>query len=101
MASLILDVHPFKVNLTLFLDGNCFLIVSRVSVYSLWQMLLGELADCSPNFHCSALYDFDSLQFDIASPGISAQANPDIGCWFQVFGDIWEFESPLLPGSSE
>jgi len=47
MASLFVTVHPSKDKLTLFCDGNCFLIASTVSAYSLRQMLLRVVADGS------------------------------------------------------
>jgi len=38
MASFFIDVHPSKAKLTLFHDGNYFLIAYTVSAYSLWQI---------------------------------------------------------------
>jgi len=45
MDNLFVDVHLSEAQLTLFLDGNCYLIASTVSVYSLPQMFLIVLAD--------------------------------------------------------
>ena len=51
MASLFIDVHLSKAKLTLFREGNCFLIASTVSTYSLRQMLLRVVADGSTVGH--------------------------------------------------
>jgi len=84
MANLFIDVHLSNAKLTWFLDGNCFLIVSTVSVYSLRQMLLRVLADGSTSFFCNALYDHQSSRFDIAFHGIWAETNLNIRQRFQV-----------------
>ena len=47
--NLFVDVHPSKAKVALFLDGNCFLIASTVSVYFLQQILLRVLADGNNN----------------------------------------------------
>jgi len=78
MASLLVDVHPFKAKLTLFCDGNRFLIASTVSAYSLRQMLLRVVADRSTSSLRNALYDGRSSRFDIALQGIWAETNPNI-----------------------
>jgi len=70
IANLFVNVHPSKAKLTLFLDGNCFLIASTVSVYSLWLILLRVLADSNTNSLRNALYDGRNLRFDIAFHGI-------------------------------
>jgi len=70
MASLFVDVHPSKAELTLFLEGNCVLIAFTVSVYFLQQMLLSMLVDGSTNSLCNGLYDCPSSKFDIPFPGI-------------------------------
>jgi len=56
-ANLFVDVHPSKAKLTLFVDGNCFLIASTVSVYSLRQIFLSVRADSNTNSVRNALYD--------------------------------------------
>ena len=68
--NLFLDVHPSNDKLTLFLDGNSFLIASTVSVYSLWQVLLRVLADGNTNLLCNALYECRSSMFDIVFHGM-------------------------------
>jgi hypothetical protein len=78
MANLFVDVHPSKAKLTLFCIGNCFLIASTVSVYSLRQMLLRVVADGSTRSSRNALYDRRSSKFDIAFHGICAETNPNI-----------------------
>jgi hypothetical protein len=47
MANFFVDDQVAKAKLTLFRDGNFFLIASTVSAYSLWQMLLRVVADGS------------------------------------------------------
>jgi len=42
-------VHPSEAKLSVFLDGNYFLIVFTVSVYSIPRMVLRVLADSSTN----------------------------------------------------
>jgi hypothetical protein len=54
IANLIVDVHPTKAKLTLFRTGNCFIIASTVSAYSLRQMLLTVVADGSNRSSCNA-----------------------------------------------
>jgi len=78
IANLFVEVHPSKAKLTLFLVGNCFLIASTVSEYSLRQMLLRVLADGSTSLLRNALYDRRSSRFDIAFHGIWAETNPNI-----------------------
>jgi hypothetical protein len=70
IANLFVDAHPSKAKLTLFLDGNCFLIASTVSVYSFWQILRRVLADSKTNWLRNALYDRRNWRFDIALHGI-------------------------------
>jgi hypothetical protein len=84
MASLFVDVHLSKAKLTLFLDGNCFLIASTVSVYSLRQILLRVLADGNTNSRHNALYDRHSSRFDIAFHGICAETKRNMRYRFQV-----------------
>jgi len=78
MANLFVDAHPSKAKLTLFRDGNCFLIASTVSAYSLQQMLLRVVADGSTRSSRNALYDRRSSRFDIAFYGIWAETNPNM-----------------------
>ena len=66
IANLFVDVHASTGRLTLFLDGNRFLIVSTVSEYSLRQMLLKVLADGSLSSPRNALNDRHSARSDIA-----------------------------------
>jgi len=80
IANLFVDVHPSKAKLRLFPDGNCFLIASTVSVYSLRQILLRVLGDSegNTNLHHNALYDHRSSRFDIMFHGISAETQPNM-----------------------
>lgn len=66
MATVAVDVHPFKSNLTLFRDGTCFSLPPLVSAYSLRQMLLPVRADRSPSSLRNALCDRRSSRFDRA-----------------------------------
>jgi hypothetical protein len=70
MPRFFVDVHRSKAKLTLFHDGNCFLIASKVGVYSLWQILLRVVVDGSTRLLRNALYDSHSSRFDIALHGI-------------------------------
>ena len=78
IASLLVHVHPSKAKLTLFLDGNCFLVASTVSDYFLQQKLLRVLADGSSSLPGNALYDCHSSRFDIVFHGIWAKKKPNI-----------------------
>jgi len=78
------DVHSSRAKLILFLDGNCFLSASTVSVYSLWQILLRVLADGNTNSLRNTLYDCCSSRFDIAFHGIWAETKPNMRYRFQV-----------------
>jgi len=73
MASLFGDFHPSIAKLTLFRDGNCFIIASKVSPYSLWQMLLRGVADGSTRSLGNTLYDRCISRFDIPSPVLGPQ----------------------------
>jgi len=78
MASLFVDVHPSKAKLTLFHIGNCFLIASTVSAYSLRQMLLRVVVDGRTRSSCNDLYDCRSSRFDIAFHGICGEKNTNM-----------------------
>jgi len=78
MASLFVDVYPSKGKLTLFHNGNCFLIASTVSAYSLWQMLLRVVADGRTRLSRNALHIRCSTRFDIVFHGICAETNPNM-----------------------
>jgi len=78
MASLFVDIHPSKAKLTLFHIGNCFLISSTVSAYSLGQMLLRVVADGRTRSSRNDLNDRRSSRFDIAFHGICAETNPNM-----------------------
>jgi len=84
MANLFVDVHPSKAKLTLFRNGNCVLIASTVSAYSLRQMLLRVVADGSTRSSRNALYDRCSSRFDIAFHGICAETNPNMRYRFHM-----------------
>ena len=84
MANLFFDVHPSKAKLTLFRDGNCFLIASTVSAYSVRQMMLRVVADGRTRSSLNALYDRHSSRFDIAFHGIQSDTNPNMRYRFHV-----------------
>jgi len=73
LASLFVHVHPSKAKLTLFPIGDCILITSTVSEYSLWQMLLRVVAEGRTRSSRNALYDRRSSRFDIALHGICTE----------------------------
>jgi len=70
MVSLFIDVHPSNAKLTLFCDSNGFFIASKVSDYSLQQILLRVMVDSSTGPLCNAVYDRYSQRVDIAFCGI-------------------------------
>jgi hypothetical protein len=78
IASLFVDVHPSKATLTLCFVGNCFLIALMVKKYSLWQILLRELAEGRIRSVGKALNNRRSSRFDITFQGICAETNPSI-----------------------
>ena len=84
MANLFIDVHPFKVKLTLFRGSNCFLIASTVSAYSLWQMLRRVVVNGSTRLSRNTLNDSRSLRFDIAFHGTWAETNPEMRYKFHM-----------------
>jgi len=79
MGSSFGDVHLSKDILTLFHDGNWFIIASTVGAYSLWHMLLSILADGSTIWPPNALYDRRSSTINIAFHGILVNKNPNMG----------------------
>ena len=93
MANLFVDVHPSKAKLTLFRNGNCFLIASTVSAYSFWQMLLRVVADGSTRSWRNALYDRGSSRFDITFLGICFKTNPKMRYRFHMSwwnSEVWK-----------
>ena len=84
MASLFVDDEQSKAKLTLFRDGNCCLIASMVTTYSLQQMLLSVVVDGSTKWSCNAFYNRRSSRFDIAFHGIWAETDPKMRLWFHV-----------------
>ena len=89
IANLFVNVHPSNATLTLFLDSNCFLVASTVSMYSLWQILLRVLGDSNTNSLCNAFYDRCRVRFDILFHGVWAKTKPNIRYRFQVSLWIW------------
>jgi len=84
IANVFVQVHPSKAKLTLVLDGNCFIIESRVSVYSLRQRLPSLLADGHTNSSCNELCECRSSRFDIPFHEIWAETNSNMTLRFQV-----------------
>jgi hypothetical protein len=78
MGNLLVDIHLSKAKLTLFRTGNCFLIASTVSAYSLLQILLMVVADGSIRSSRNALYNRRRSTFDIAFHGIYSEKNPNM-----------------------
>ena len=60
MANLFANVHLSKAKLTVFLDGNCFVIESIITESSLQQMLVQVSADCSTSSLRNTIYDYCS-----------------------------------------
>jgi len=78
VASVFVDVYQSHAQLTLFDDGNCFLITSTVRGFSFQQMSLMVAMDGSAWSILTALYDHGSLRFDILLHGIFAKTNPNM-----------------------
>jgi len=78
IANLFIDLHLSNAKLTLFLDGNCFLIASTVSVYSLQQILLRVLPEGNTNLLPNALYERHSSRFDMSFIVIWAKTNANM-----------------------
>ena len=78
IPDMFLHVDSFKAKQTLFLDCNCFLIASTVSVYSLQEMMLLMLADGSTTLVRNASYDCCWSRFDNGFHGICAHTNPNM-----------------------
>jgi len=78
MASLFIDVHLLKAQLSLFRDGNCFIIASPISDNSLCQSLLEVEADSTTESLCNPLHDCRSLRFDTAFDEIWVETNPNM-----------------------
>jgi hypothetical protein len=70
IANLFVDIHPLIAKLTLFLDGNCFIIASTLREYSLRQSLLKVMADGITSLLRNALYDRRSSRFEIGFQGM-------------------------------
>jgi len=99
ISNLFVDVYLSKAKLTLFATGNCFLIASTVSAYSLQQMLIRVVADSSTRSSRNALYDHRSSQFDIAFHEICAETNPNMRYRFHVSwwnSDVSQFLAACL-----
>ena len=93
MACLFVDVHSWKPKLTLFRDGNCFIIAFTISEYCLWQMLLRVEADSSTRLLRNALYDRRSLRLDIVFQAIWAKTNSNMRYCFDVSwgnSEVWK-----------
>jgi len=97
MASLFLDVHPSKAELTIFLYGNCVLTASNVSGYSFWYMLLWVQADGSTA--CYALHYETVVALDLRSCFIEYEPIHIVtwGSNCACLGEILQVESPLRP----
>jgi hypothetical protein len=78
IVNLFVDIHPSQAKLTLFLDGNCFLIASMVSKSSLRQGLQIVLPYGSTSTLRNAYSDRHSSGFEIALQGMSAEINPSM-----------------------
>jgi len=77
-ACLFVGAHPSKAKLTSFRNGNCFLIASTFSGYSLRQMSQRVVADVRTRSLCNTVYDSGSSRFDIALHGLRAETNPNM-----------------------
>jgi hypothetical protein len=78
MASVFIDVHPSKAQLTLFRTGNCFLVTYTVSANSRQHMLLRVIADSRTRSSGNAVYNCQSSRFDIALRAVCAETNANM-----------------------
>jgi hypothetical protein len=89
IVNLFVGVHPCKGILTLFLDGNCFLIESTVSECSLQQRMLRMLADEITSSLHNALYDRHSSRYEISFQPMLDETNFNMRYQFQVWWWNW------------
>jgi len=97
IANLFLDVHQSKAKLSIFLDGNCFVIASTVSVYFLQQMLLSGWLTVTPTRFI--MHYMNVVAQGLISPFMECELR-QIPAWVsdsRCHGEIQQFESPLLP----
>ena len=84
MTSVFVDVHRSKAKLTLFRDGNSFLIVSTACAWYLQQMFPKLIADGSTRSSRDALCDHRSSRCDVAFHRSWAETNPNMRKRFHV-----------------
>ena len=77
IANVFVDAHPANAKLTLFRDGNRFLIASTVNAYFLQQMMLRFIADGSTRSSRNVSYDRRTSRFDIALDRFTAETCPN------------------------
>jgi len=77
-AMFFVDGHLSAAKLTNFLDGNCILIASTVSEYSIWPILARVMANGSTNSLHNMLYDCIISRIVIVFQGISAKTNSNM-----------------------
>jgi len=78
MAMFFVDGHLSEAKLTIFLDGNCILIASTVSEYSLWPILATVMANGSSSSLHNMLYDCIISRIVIAFQGICTKTNSNM-----------------------
>jgi len=83
-VNLFFDIYLSIAKLTLFHDGNCFLIVSVASEYFLRHVLILVRADSSTRSLCNALSDHCSLRFEILFHWILAETNCNMRWQFHM-----------------
>jgi hypothetical protein len=71
-------VNLSKVQLTVLLDGSCFLFASTVSEYSVRQREPQVLGDASNSSLHNALYDHCFTWLNIVFDGIQTKLNPTL-----------------------
>jgi len=84
LARVFVDVHSSKAKLTLFCEGNYFLIALSVSANSLQQMSRRVVVDSSTMSDHNDLYDCRSWRFDIAFRGKWAKTHSNMRLLFHV-----------------
>jgi len=66
MACLFVDVNPSKAKLTVFDDGNSFLLARTGCACCLWEMFLSVMAEGSTKSRRNGWSDYRSSKFDVA-----------------------------------
>jgi hypothetical protein len=92
MNMLFIDVDLSQAKQTLFCDCNCDLIASKVSAYSLGEILLRLIVDSSTRSPRNVFYNCRSSRCNMAFHGMWAETIPTMKLRFYV--SWWKLEVP-------